>query len=181
MIWRWECWPLGFCFRWMDALLQETALPFSSLTFISEGSSLEEKTKKNPVWSPALLPGYLKDILRILTGKKSYVKQDVCQEISVNSEISLQKWVTKIQYFGFGGNGTPLRFHGTLQLNTLKCYGLMYVVMYNYISLCILQAKKRQVFLEETYGGSMRELELLLENFQISEQKPKKQSSKSLR
>ena len=41
-----------------------------------------------------------------------------------------------------------------------------------------LQAKKRQVFLEETYGGSMRELELLLENFQISEQKPKKQTSK---
>lgn len=43
----------------------------------------------------------------------------------------------------------------------------------------MLQAKKRQVFLEETYGGSMRELELLLENFQISEQKPKKQTSKS--
>ena len=35
------------------------------------------------------------------------------------------------------------------------------------------------MFLEETYGGSMRELELLLENFQISEQKPKKQTSKS--
>ncbi|XP_052797056.1 coiled-coil domain-containing protein 171-like isoform X2 [Mya arenaria] len=31
------------------------------------------------------------------------------------------------------------------------------------------KARKRQIYLEETYGGSMRELELLLQNFQISE------------
>ncbi|XP_072051305.1 coiled-coil domain-containing protein 171-like [Amphiura filiformis] len=30
------------------------------------------------------------------------------------------------------------------------------------------KAKKRQIYLEETYGGSMRELELLLQNFQIT-------------
>ena len=30
------------------------------------------------------------------------------------------------------------------------------------------QAKKRQIYLEETYGGSMRELELLLHNFQLN-------------
>ncbi|XP_052280653.1 coiled-coil domain-containing protein 171-like isoform X2 [Dreissena polymorpha] len=39
------------------------------------------------------------------------------------------------------------------------------------------KARKRQIFLEETYGGSMRELELLLQNFQMAEDiKPKKQS-----
>ncbi|XP_053405701.1 coiled-coil domain-containing protein 171-like isoform X2 [Mercenaria mercenaria] len=37
------------------------------------------------------------------------------------------------------------------------------------------KARKRQIYLEETYGGSMRELELLLQNFQISgESKQKK-------
>ncbi|XP_002730890.2 coiled-coil domain-containing protein 171-like [Saccoglossus kowalevskii] len=33
------------------------------------------------------------------------------------------------------------------------------------------KAKKRQVYLEETYGGSMRELELLLHNFQVDGKK----------
>ena len=33
--------------------------------------------------------------------------------------------------------------------------------------LNLLQAKKRQVYLEETYGGSIRELELLLNTFQM--------------
>ncbi|XP_062577737.1 coiled-coil domain-containing protein 171-like isoform X2 [Saccostrea cucullata] len=37
------------------------------------------------------------------------------------------------------------------------------------------KAKKRQIYLEETYGGSMRELELLLNNFQVDE-KPKRAS-----
>ncbi|XP_022332700.2 coiled-coil domain-containing protein 171-like isoform X2 [Crassostrea virginica] len=37
------------------------------------------------------------------------------------------------------------------------------------------KAKKRQIYLEETYGGSMRELELLLSNFQVDE-KPKRTS-----
>lgn len=37
------------------------------------------------------------------------------------------------------------------------------------------KAKKRQIYLEETYGGSMRELELLLHNFQVDE--PLKKSS----
>ncbi|XP_078386435.1 coiled-coil domain-containing protein 171 isoform X1 [Cetorhinus maximus] len=32
----------------------------------------------------------------------------------------------------------------------------------------LTKAKKRQAFLEETYGGSMRELELLLDNFAVS-------------
>ncbi|KAL4227318.1 hypothetical protein ACF0H5_012763 [Mactra antiquata] len=41
------------------------------------------------------------------------------------------------------------------------------------------KARKRQIYLEETYGGSMRELELLLQNFQISEDsnKPTKKST----
>ena len=30
------------------------------------------------------------------------------------------------------------------------------------------KAKKRQIYLEETYGGSMRELELLLNNFNLN-------------
>ena len=38
-----------------------------------------------------------------------------------------------------------------------------------------LQAKKRQVFLEDTYGGSMKELDLILRNFQ-PEDKAKKPS-----
>lgn len=39
------------------------------------------------------------------------------------------------------------------------------------------KARKRQIYLEETYGGSMRELELLLQNFQITEgNKPAKKS-----
>ncbi|CAC5379399.1 unnamed protein product [Mytilus coruscus] len=39
------------------------------------------------------------------------------------------------------------------------------------------KAKKRQIYLEETYGGSMRELELLLHNFQVDEN-PKKSRGK---
>ncbi|KAL3866903.1 hypothetical protein ACJMK2_044153, partial [Sinanodonta woodiana] len=41
------------------------------------------------------------------------------------------------------------------------------------------KAKKRQIYLEETYGGSMRELELLLSNFQI-DAKARKSQSKSV-
>ncbi|XP_077989026.1 coiled-coil domain-containing protein 171-like isoform X2 [Glandiceps talaboti] len=41
------------------------------------------------------------------------------------------------------------------------------------------KAKKRQVYLEETYGGSMRELELLLHNFQVNgKKKTEKKSSR---
>ncbi|XP_063432765.1 coiled-coil domain-containing protein 171-like isoform X2 [Mytilus trossulus] len=39
------------------------------------------------------------------------------------------------------------------------------------------KAKKRQIYLEETYGGSMRELELLLHNFQVDDN-PKKSRGK---
>ena len=35
------------------------------------------------------------------------------------------------------------------------------------LSCFFLQAKKRQIQLDTTYGSSMRELELLLDNFQI--------------
>ena len=41
----------------------------------------------------------------------------------------------------------------------------------------IVQAKKRQIFLEETYGGSMRELELLFDNFQLDQTTKKKKKS----
>ena len=44
------------------------------------------------------------------------------------------------------------------------------------------QAKKRQIYLEETYGGSMRELELLVSTFSVeldlTGKKSKAQSSK---
>ncbi|XP_060582945.1 coiled-coil domain-containing protein 171-like, partial [Ruditapes philippinarum] len=39
------------------------------------------------------------------------------------------------------------------------------------------KARKRQIYLEETYGGSMRELELLLQNFQISSDNSKQKKS----
>ncbi|KAL5005297.1 hypothetical protein ScPMuIL_018753 [Solemya velum] len=39
------------------------------------------------------------------------------------------------------------------------------------------KAKKRQIYLEETYGGNMRELELLLQTFSVDE-RPKKTSRK---
>ena len=35
------------------------------------------------------------------------------------------------------------------------------------------KAKKRQIYLEETYGGSMRELELLLDNFSVTDRHKK--------
>ena len=38
----------------------------------------------------------------------------------------------------------------------------------------VFQAKKRQVNLEDTYGGSMRELELLLDNFDVDGEKKKR-------
>ncbi|XP_013378672.1 coiled-coil domain-containing protein 171-like [Lingula anatina] len=41
----------------------------------------------------------------------------------------------------------------------------------------LAKAKKRQIYLEETYGGSMRELELLIQNFQV-EPTPKKKRDK---
>uniref|UniRef100_K1QJZ5 Uncharacterized protein C9orf93 n=1 Tax=Magallana gigas TaxID=29159 RepID=K1QJZ5_MAGGI len=41
------------------------------------------------------------------------------------------------------------------------------------------KAKKRQIYLEETYGGSMRELELLLSNFQVDEKPKRASTSKS--
>ena len=44
--------------------------------------------------------------------------------------------------------------------------GVVKILHFSYYSQ--LQAKKRQVYMEETYGGSMRELELLLHNFQIN-------------
>lgn len=43
------------------------------------------------------------------------------------------------------------------------------------------KAKKRQIYLEETYGGSMRELELLLSNFQVEEKPKRASTSKSKR
>ena len=42
-----------------------------------------------------------------------------------------------------------------------------------------MQAKKRQIYLEETYGGSMRELELLLDNFQVDPRASLKSSTSS--
>ena len=38
---------------------------------------------------------------------------------------------------------------------------------FHFLFVCFLQAKKRQIQLDTTYGSSMRELELLLDNFQI--------------
>ncbi|XP_064651220.1 coiled-coil domain-containing protein 171-like isoform X2 [Lineus longissimus] len=43
----------------------------------------------------------------------------------------------------------------------------------------LTKAKKRQAYLEETYGGSMRELELLLDNFNVDAIDKKKRSRKS--
>lgn len=57
----------------------------------------------------------------------------------------LIKWSICLQGFGGGWNF----IHGSLP------------------SICLLQAKKRQIQLDTTYGSSMRELELLLDSFQI--------------
>ena len=43
-----------------------------------------------------------------------------------------------------------------------------------------LQAKKRQIQLDTTYGSSMRELELLLENFQIEKPEERKRQGDPL-
>lgn len=44
------------------------------------------------------------------------------------------------------------------------------------VTECV-QAKKRQVYLEETYSGCMKELELLLDNFRLENPKPSKGSA----
>ena len=40
-----------------------------------------------------------------------------------------------------------------------------------------MQAKKRQIHLDTTYGSSMRELELLLHNFQVEKPDTKKKQT----
>ena len=44
-------------------------------------------------------------------------------------------------------------------------YRVLLVPSKLYFILLIIQAKKRQAYLEETYGGNMRELEILVNNF----------------
>ena len=55
------------------------------------------------------------------------------------------------------------------------CFSIYFLILF---LLLFIQAKKRQVYLEETYSGCMKELELLLENFRIDNSMPLSAKSK---